>query len=1026
MNKLLLDYFNGDELAANVWEQKYAKRDSDGNVIENTPDDMHHRLAKEFARVEEKFYNNPVWKKKSKWYKKYKPEFSAYYNKRLPLTEDLIYNLFKNFRWIVPAGSVMSGLGSEKPVSLSNCFVLPSPEDSYTSIMMTRLNQVTLMKRRGGVGYDLSNLRPRGAKVNNAAVTSTGAASFMDVCSDVTNEVAQQGRRGALMLSLSSNCIDIEEFIEKKQDLTKVTGANVSVQVTDEFMHAVENDDDYILRWPVDVDINKKLTEESNNIEWESYEYGVLYPMVYGKDAASAQKGYMKKVKAKELWNKIIHCAWNTAEPGIIFRDTMINYAPDGIYPKYKFVATNPCVTGDGDVVIKTKSLQTEYGHVSVQDLYDMWQSKTGDPIRILSYDIETGAAEYQEVLNVQITKQVKEVLEIFAGDKLKHMTVKVTPEHKMYTANRGYAEASTLTTDDVLLHYEPEVGEYVEYHIEKVEKVEFEEDIPVYDITVENNHNYFVNGWLSKNCGEIGMSGNESCRLLSINLLSFVGNAFKAGESYIDFDLLYEYTYEAMRLGDDLVELENEAVKRIIDTVKNDETELKIWEGILEKSEHGRRVGLGFTALSDMIAALNMKFCTDESNAVVENVMITMNKAVLDAQADMAIERGSFPDQSLGIEAVDGNDWYDHIERDFPEQYRRIITYGRRNISFTTIAPNGSLSLMTRTSSGIEPVFMAYYTRRKKCVNPEDRVDYVDKLGVKFSEFVVVHPTLKKWAEINYPKMDFENLKEKDWETLYKNSPWYGSLAQDIDWINRVEVQGICQRNLISHSISATINLPNNVTEEKVSEIYFEAWKRGLKGITMYRDGCREGILVKKEEKKEEDKFMNNIDAPKRPKTLDADFYTTTVKGEKFFVIVGLYENKPYEVFVYKVKEGEKSDYKQHRGTITKIKRGYYTYKSQEVTIENISSDLTSEEYALALMSSMLMRHGANIKFICKTVEKIDDNISSFSSAMRRILMKYIKEQVIEGEKCPDCGGNLVREDGCIHCIDCGWSKCG
>lgn len=870
MTDKLLNYFNGDELAASVWEAKYALKDEEGNLLEETPNDMHKRLAKDFARIEKKFTDNPVWKRGlKKFYKKEPKGFSDYWYKRNKLTEDKIFKLFKNFKYIIPAGSVMSGLGNPKPVSLSNCFVLPSPEDSYSSINMTRLKQTELMKRRGGVGYDLSNLRPRGSKVNNAAGTSTGAASFMDVCSDVTNEVAQQGRRGALMISMDIRHPDVSEFIEKKQDLTKVTGANVSVQVTDDFMEAVEKDKDYLLRWPVNACINEYLTEKVNNISIKEQEYGKLYKMIYGKNEfdSHANVGYMKKVHAKELWNEIIHCAWNTAEPGIIFQDTMHNFAPDGIYPKYMGVATNPC--------------------------------------------------------------------------------------------------------------------------------------------------------------GEIYMSGNESCRLLSLNLLFSVFNPFKE-DAGIDYQLLYNVAYEGMRLGDDLVELENEAVQRIINEVQDDKYSLEVWEGILEKSKNGRRVGLGFTALSDTIAALGLKFCTDESNKVVREICRTIEKAVLDCQADMAIERGRFPDQSIGLELVDANDWYNYIRKEFPDQFTRIMTYGRRNISFTSIAPTGSISCLTQTSSGIEPLFMPYYVRRKKCVNPEDRVDYTDKLGINFSEYIVVHNTLKEYAKITYPDLDIDNLKEKDWEDIYKKSPWYGACAQDIDWEKRVELQGIIQRELISHSISSTVNLLNNVSEEEVSNIYIHSWKKGLKGITVYRDGCREGILVKKEEKKEESKFMDNIDAPKRPKTLPADFYVTTVKGKKFFVIVGLYEEKPYEVFVYKVKDSEKSNYNQHRGEITKVRRGYYTYKSNELTIENISSELTSEEYALALMSSMLMRHGANIKFICKTVEKIDDNISSFSSAMRRILLKYVKEQVIEGEVCPDCGGKLVRENGCIHCLDCAWSKCG
>lgn len=1347
MTKELLEYFNGDELAASVWLSKYAKRDKEGTIIEDTPDDMHKRLAKEFWRIEEKFIKNPVYKKGFLNKFKSKPKFSPYWYKRQNLSEERIYSLFKNYKYVVPAGSVMAGLGSDKPVSLSNCFVLPSPEDSYSSINLTRLYQTELMKRRGGVGYDLSNLRPRGAAVNNAAVTSTGAASFMDVCSDVTNEVAQQGRRGALMISMGL-VPDIQEFIEKKQDLTKVTGANVSVQLSDDFMEAVEKDEDYILKWPYNDEI-VIFRVDTPNSKFEEMEYGKLYKMWYLKNKFMSRTekthGYCKKVKAKELWQQIIHCAWNTAEPGIIFKDRMHNYSPDGIYPKYKGVATNPCVTGDTMVAVADGR-----GYVSFKDL-----AEEGKDVPVYSIN-NNGELVVSKMIHPRISGYNQDIYKITLENG---HSLKCTGNHKILTNNRGYVEAKNLTKNDSLAlmtkseltwderyhkvtnkkhqpynfiflsgynkvnsehkliyeYYNPEdknfqvihhidfnglnnnpenlkgmsrkdhidyhkikmfgennpmvkikndperLKEYskhmsnatlgekngrckitikqykqlaiefaknlnrnfylqewlkycesinypknwdkflqrtfgtsknfikliakeanvpyisckgkilqkylrakengynvfidkdetnvfiertceqcgkkfiqpwdirehsfcsqacvckwiannsdsykvsrkkygkiaasvyyernkkiIEYYINhnnintfnelkknffndtgikydsraklaykkfddiksaaitynhKVLSIEYIGKDTVYNGTVENWHNYFTGKFEEKNefgrskylsinqlnCGEIYMSGNESCRLLSLNLLSFVDNQFTENAE-IDFELLYNITYEAMRIGDDLVELENEAVQKIIDEVKDDEFALRVWNGVLEKSKNGRRVGLGFTALSDMIAAINLKFCTEEANEIVKQVCQTMNKAVLDCQSDMAIERGRFPDQSIGLEIVDANDWYDYIHKNYYEQYMRIMTYGRRNIASTSIAPAGTISTQTRTSSGIEPVFMPYYTRRKKCVTPEDRVDYTDKLGINFTEFVIVHPQLQKWAEINMKDyMDsFTHLSEKEWEEIYKKSPWFGACAQDIDWQKRVELQGIVQRELIQHSISSTCNLPNDVTEEEVSNIYMTAWKEGLKGITVYRDGCREGILVKKEEKKEEAKFFNNIDAPKRPKSLPADFYVTTVKGDKFFVIVGLYEEKPYEVFIYKVKEGEKTNYNQHRGIITKVKRGYYTYKSDELVIENISSDLTSEEYALALMSSMLMRHGANIKFICKTVEKIDDNISSFSSAMRRILMKYIKDQIIEGEKCPECGGKLARENGCIHCLDCGWSKCG
>ena len=847
MTEELLNYFNGDELAASTWLNKYAKRDKHGNIVEQTPADMHKRMAKEFARIEKHYDDNALPFDQEK--------FSNHYHKREPLTEKRIFELFDKFKYVIPAGSVMAGLGAEKPVSLSNCFVLPSPEDSYSSIMMTRLNQAELMKRRGGVGYDLSKLRPRGAAVNNAAVTSTGAASFMDVCSDVTNEVAQQGRRGALMLSMNVNHPDIEEFIEKKQDLTKVTGANVSVQVTDDFMKAVENDEDYLLRWPVDA-----FNDPCNIMPQDYEEYNKLYSI-----KTNNHKGYVKKVKAKEIWDKIIHCTWNTAEPGVIFKDRMVNFSPDGCYTKYRGVSTNPC--------------------------------------------------------------------------------------------------------------------------------------------------------------GEIFMSGNESCRLIAINMLSFIDKPFTK-DAKLNVSRVYDVTYDAMRLGDDLVDLENEAVRRILDVVKDDKYAVDVWTGILEKGENGRRCGLEFTALSDMCAAMGYKFCTKEANEFVEKVCRLMMSAVLDCQTDMALERGTFPDYDNNVE--NSNEWYKFISEEYPERYRMLNELGRRNISFTTAGPTGTISMLTQTSSGIEPVFMPYYVRRRKCVTADDRVDYTDKLGINFTEFVVVHPQLKNWAEANMPELlsKFDELTEKEWEEIYKQSPWYESCAQDIDWGRRVEVQGIVQKYLITHSISSTVNLPNNVSKEEVSNIYMEAWRNGLKGITVYRDGSREGIMIKKEQKKEDDKFESYVSAPKRPKTLHADFYSTKVKGEVFYVMVGLYKNKPYEIFVYKSDDNKQIS--NHTGTITKVKKSVYKYESDQIVIGNISQKLSTEELATALYSSMLMRTGANLKYIIKTAQKVDDNIASFTSAMVRILRKYLKEETLEGEKCPECGGKLIRENGCIHCIDCGWSRCG
>lgn len=843
-----LEYFKGDELAASTWRNKYA---AEG---EQTPDDTHKRLAEEFARVE----SNYNWKSNID---RAFSNLSNYGYVRPQLDEEAIYQLFKDFKYIISGGSVMSGCGTGALVSLSNCFVIGSPKDSYAEIMKTRSQQAQLMKRRGGVGYDLSQLRPRGAKVNNAAKSSTGAASFMDVCSDITNEVAQNGRRGALMLSMSINHPDIEEFITKKQDLTKVTGANISVKVTDEFMQAVVEDKDYILRFPIEQDLSY-FSEE-----YLASNYGDL---TYLEDHKRGNEVFwIKKVRARELWNTLMHCAWNTAEPGIMFEGAMHNYSPDGVYPGFKMVGTNPC--------------------------------------------------------------------------------------------------------------------------------------------------------------GEIPMGPFDSCRLIHINLASYIVNPF-TDKAYIDEELLYMHSYEAMRLADDLVDLEIEAVDRIIDTVKNDtdDTEFKLWSKIKETAIQGRRAGLGFTGLADAIAMLGLKYDSDEGISQVEQLMKVMFKGQLDSNIDMAIERGSFPAWNKNIEFYNTgydtkNQWYKTLHKDSPVECRRLLQYGRRNISWSTVAPTGTVSIMAGTSSGIEPIFMPFYQRKRKCMSESDRVDYVDKVGEKYTLFTVVHPNLKRWAieTMNYSESEVNEWSLGVWKEVWKESPYYGSTASEIDWRQRVKLQGVVQK-YITHSISSTVNLAKETTEEEIADIYIEAWKQGLKGITIYRDGCREGVLTQVEKPK----TIEGRQAPKRPKVLEADYYQVKVKKEQFIVLVGLLEGKPYEVFAFRPLNPV--NIPAHKGTITKVSKMHYSFDSEHINISNLELANTNiEENAATLYSSMLLRHGVDINYIIKTARKVNDNISSFSSAMCRILAKYIPNGEVKGEVCPDCGGTLVREGGCIHCKDCGYSKC-
>lgn len=850
----LLNYFNGDELAASTWKNKYAMEG------ERTPDDMHRRLAKEFGRIEREYADNTSISQKDKLM------LSSYGYNRKELKEEDIYELFKRFKYVIPGGSVMSGLGTGKLVSLSNCFVIGSPEDSYSSIMNTRSQQVQLMKRRGGVGYDLSNLRPRGTKVNNAAKVSTGAASFMEVCSDITNEVAQGGRRGALMLSININHPDIEEFITKKQDLTKVTGANISVKVTDEFMKAVVDDKDYLLRWPVHANYDPSQLEEM--------EYDKL--LCIGESLSVDKRVYLKKIKARKLWNTLMHCAYNTAEPGIIFESTMHNYAPDGVYEEFKMIGTNPC--------------------------------------------------------------------------------------------------------------------------------------------------------------GEIPMGPFDSCRLIHINLTSYIVDPF-TDMAHINEELLYKHSYEAMRLADDLVDLELEAIDKIINVVKDEKdfVEFNLWNRIKETTRRGRRAGLGFTGLADAIAMLGLKYDSDEGLQEVERLMKIMFNGQFDSQIDMAIERGPFPawntSKEFNVEEsliFGKNEWYKFINENFTSTTAKMRCYGRRNISWSTVAPTGTVSIMAQCSSGIEPVFLPFYERKRKCMSPSDRADYTDVKGEKYTLFTVVHPNLAKWLCFstfggNFNSNEYlERLQDIEYlKIAFKDSPYYGSTASEINWRQRIKLQGIIQK-YITHSISSTINLPKEITEEEIADIYIEAWKTGNKGQTIYRDGCREGVL----NKIEKPAIIDNRQAPKRPKELEADYHQVRVKGEQFIVLVGLLEGKPYEVFAFRPLRP--IDIPPHKGKIIKKGKMHYSFDSKFIQLSDLQLANTNiEEKAATLYSSMLLRHGVSIEFITKTAKKVNDNITSFSSAMCRILAKYIKSSEIKGEVCPECGGNLVRGGGCTHCMNCGYSRC-
>ena len=868
-----MKYFNGDEMASNTWIKKYCLQNENGEYLEKTPEDMHHRLAKAFFEVENGYISSDNTKNK-------KMKLSEYGYNRNELTEEDIFNYFDKFKYVIPAGSVMSGLGGFLPVSYSNCWVIDGPNDSLEDIFRVCNEQSQLMKRRGGVGFDISKLRPYKSKVNNSAKTSTGAASFMDLFSHVTNTIAQMGRRGALMISIDIVHPDSEFFIEKKQDLTKVTGANISVKITDKFMDCVKSDSDFYQVWPIEK--YDYITDKFENTEDDSKpEYDVL---------TNCESGvYCKRIKAKKLWDKLIHCAWNTGEPGILFEDKHFNYSPDSVYKELKGTSSNPC--------------------------------------------------------------------------------------------------------------------------------------------------------------GEIFMH-EDSCRLMNLNISSYVENPYTK-DAFFDYEKFYKHVYEAMRLSDDLVDLEKNAILRILNKIEKDgdkgNSEYNLYQRLLNNSLNGRRCGLGFTALSDAIAMLGMKYDSDESLKTIEHIMRVKFIAEVDCQIDMAITRGAFPLYNKENE-LNGNEWYARFKSEMPDLYKRFMTYGHRNASWSTCPPAGTVSLMAQTSSGIEPVFMPIYTRRVKCMKPTDRVDYVDNVGEKFTEYLTVHPGLKKWAIVNYGEGCNEWNSDK-WAEIYKLSPWYGSTANEIEWKRRIELQSIVQK-YTTHSISSTLNLPNSATESEVNEIYFNAWEDNLKGVTVYRDGCRSGVMVSVNKEDSKKGTMANT-AKRRPKSLKCKIFRFVNKGDKWVSVVGMMDNEPYEIFTGLqerlniptwVTEGSivknYEDITDENGVQVKKSRYDICYTDKDgyqTCVQGLSRMFNSEYWNYAKLISGLLRHKMPVEYIIKVISSLsldESNINTWKNGVIRTLRKCITSNETNAddleEKCPECGTKLTRESGCLICKNCGYSKCG
>lgn len=839
-----LKYFDGDELAARVWVSKYAMKDSFGNIYEVSPTDMHHRIAKEIARIESKYAT--------------------------PMNEQEVFGLLDHFRYIIPAGSPMTGIGNDHQVaSLSNCFVIgiEGDADSYGAIMRLDEEQVQLMKRRGGVGHDLSQIRPKGSPVNNSALTSTGLVPFMERYSNSTREVAQDGRRGALMLSVSIKHPDSEAFIDAKMTEGKVTGANVSVKIDDAFMQAAIDGKPYTQQFPID----------------------------------SADPQVKKEISAKALWQKIVHNAWKSAEPGILFWDTIIRE--------------------------------------SIPDCY----------------------------------------------------------------ADLGFRTVSTNP------------------------------------------------------CGEIPLCPYDSCRLLSVNLYSYVRNPFTPEASF-DFDLFKEHVAKAQRIMDDIIDLELEKIDLIMDKIKHDpqtddikHAEYHLWEKIKDKSSQGRRTGVGITAEGDMIAAMGLIYGTQEATDFSVSVHRALALAAYRSSADMARERGAFKVFDAKREAA--NPFLLRIKEADPSLYDDIMTYGRRNIACLTIAPTGTTSLMTQTTSGIEPVFMPVYKRRRK-VNPNDadvHVDFTDEVGDSYEEYIVYHKKFLTWMEVNGIDTS-KRYTQDEIDDLVARSPYHKATANDVDWLMKVRMQGAIQK-WVDHSISVTVNLPNDVSEELVGKLYEEAWRSGCKGCTIYRDGSRSGVMISasKKDKKKSTAQKEKVSTDRipvmavtetRPKELDCDVVRFQNNKEKWVAFVGLLDGYPYEIFtgLQDDEEGIALPKTVTKGRIIKqtnpdgTKRYDFQFENKrgyKTTVEGLSEKFNPEYWNYAKLISGVLRYRMPIDHVIKLVSSLqlkDQSINTWKNGVERALKKYMVDGTeAKGQVCPSCGQEtLVYQEGCLICKNCGASRCG
>jgi ribonucleotide reductase alpha subunit len=988
VNTKTLEYFKGDQLAADVWIKKYALTDNKGRKYELTPDDMHHRLAKEYSRIENNYPN--------------------------PISEEEIFNLLKDFKFLVPAGSQLSGIGNPFTItSLSNCFVIESAIDSYGGIMKTDQEQIQLMKRRGGVGHDLSNLRPSGTLANNSVLKGiAGLTLYMERFSNSTREVSQGDRRGALMLSIDARHPDAEKFIDAKLESGKVTGANISVKITDEFMEAVKSESYFIQKFPIDLELNKG---QSTHI------------MIHNPigELLDYDNNYVKKIDAKLLWDKIIKNAHKSAEPGVLFWDTILRESPAGSYGEgWKESSTNPCVTGD------TKIL-TNKGEKQIKDL-------VGKKPTIWN-------GEDWSIVSPKITGTNKKILRLFFVDEENtNYKLKCTEYHGFKVIRNGLVEeveAKDLVVNDKLDSWFTPEGKYLcNVKLIKIEAQSSREKY-VYCFNEPKKHMGIFNGICTAQCGEIPLCPYDSCRLLAINLYSYVSQPF-SNDSNFDFDLFKNHVRKAQRLMDDLIDLEIEKIDKILNKIVADPEpqsvkyiEFDLWLKIKEKAAQGRRTGLGITAEGDMLAALGLKYGTPEATVFSVEVHKTLAIESYKSSIEMAEERGPFPMWKLHQERENPfiNRVMMRVDEEIQIQYE---SFGRRNISNLTIAPTGSLSLLTRTTSGVEPLFAPYYKRRRKTT--DSKVDFIDAKGDKWEEYLVFHDKFVEWFNINYYDNSgdlFEGKEARQFletchpdliQKYFEESPYYQATANDVDWKESVKIQGDIQK-WVDHSISKTINLPKGTTIETVDQLYRYAYEVGCKGITCYVDGSRDGVLIVETKAEQNPLQFKYASAFKRPAVTKCEILHKTALKEEWMVLVGLVDGNPYEIFALHDPENFTFHKSIEEGTITKIRSKVYelrgTFQDKQFSLPNIVSLMGDDEKTNTRKYSSMLRHGMDPQYIVDQIEEFA-SISSFDKVIQRTLRLYCK--TVKKEVCPNCGAELRREEGCLHCISCEFSKCG